>query len=81
MLSDFALPRSETYLSTPLAIDEISPPPLQVLLQQLEELAEEGVQLEGDFAKLVAELEEDPSEPKILALKRQSGPILDSQPL
>ena len=81
VLSDFALPRSETYLSSPLAIDEIRPPSLQVLLQQLEELAEEGVQLEGDFTKLGVELEEGPPEPKILALKCQFGPILDSQPL
>ena len=76
--SDFALPRSETCLSPHLAIDEIRPPPLQVLLQQSEELAKVGAQLEGDFVKLVVELEEDPSEPKIQALKRQSGPVLDS---
>ena len=81
VLSDFALPQSETCLSPPLAIDKMRPPPLQVLLQQPKELAEVGVQLEGDFVKLVAKLEEDPSEPKILALKCQSGPILDSQPL
>ena len=79
VLSDFSLPRSETCLSPPLAIDKICPPPLQVLLQQPKELAEVGVQLGGDSVELAAELEEDPSKPKILALKRQSGPILDSQ--
>ena len=40
---------------------------------------EVGVQLEEDPVELAAELEEDPSEPKILALKRQSRPILNSQ--
>ena len=40
---------------------------------------EVGVQLEEDPVELAAELEEDPSEPKILALKRQSEPILNSQ--
>ena len=38
-----------------------------------------GVQLEEDFVELVVELEEDPLEPKILVLKRQSEPILNSQ--
>ena len=56
----------------------LRPPPLQVLLQKSKELAEVGVQLGRDFVKLAAELEEDPSEPKILALKHQSGPIWDS---
>ena len=78
VLSDFAFPRSETCLSPPLTIDEMRPPPLQVLLQQPEELTEVKVQLGGDSVELAAELEEDPSEPKILALKCQSGPILDS---
>ena len=75
---NFALLRNETCLSPPLAIDEMRPPPLQVLLQRSEELMEVGVQLEGDSVELAAELEEDPSEPKILALK-QSRPILNSQ--
>ena len=79
VLSDFTVPRSETCLSPPLAIDEMRPPLLQVLLQQPEELVEVGVQLGGDSVELAAELEEDPFEPKILALKRQSGPILDSK--
>ena len=78
-LSDFALPQSETCLSLPLVIDEIRPPPLQVLLQCPEELVEVGVQLEEDFVELAVELEEDPFEPKILALKCQSGPILNSK--
>ena len=55
------------------------PPPPQVLLQHSEELVEVGVQLEEDSVELAAELEEDPSKPKILVLKRQSGPILNSQ--
>ena len=79
VLSDFALPRSETCLSPPLMIDKIRPLPLQVLLQQSEELAEVGVQLGGDSVELAIELEEDLFEPKILALKCQSRPILDSQ--
>ena len=78
-LSDFALPQSETCLSLPLAIDEMRPPSPQVLLQCPEELVEVGVQLEEDSVELAVELEEDPFEPKILALKRQSGPILNSQ--
>ena len=40
---------------------------------------EVGVQLEKDSVELAVVLEEDPSEPKILALKRQSGSILNSQ--
>ena len=36
-----------------------------------------GVQLEEDFVELAAELEEDPFEPKILALKCQTRPILN----
>ena len=40
---------------------------------------EVGVQLEEDPVELAAELEENPSEPKILALKHQSRPILNSQ--
>ena len=78
-LLDFTLPQNETCLSFPLVIDEMRPPPLQVLLQRQEELVEVGVQLEEDSVELAAELEEDPSEPKILTLKRQSGPILNSQ--
>ena len=78
-LLDLALPQSETCLSPPLTIDEMRPPPLQVLLQRPEELVEVGVQLEEDSVELAAELEEDPSEPKILALKRQSRAILNSQ--
>ena len=37
------------------------------------------VQLEEDSVELTAKLGEDPSKPKILALKRQFGPILNSQ--
>ena len=40
---------------------------------------EVGVQLEEDSVELAVELEEDPSKPKILALKCQSRPILNSQ--
>ena len=36
-----------------------------------------GVQLEEDFVELAAESEEDPFEPKILALKCQTRPILN----
>ena len=42
-LSDFALPQSETCLSPPLVINEMRPPPPQVLLQRPEELGEVGV--------------------------------------
>ena len=49
VLSDFTVPRSETCLSPPLAIDEMRPPPPQVLLQHPEELV--GVQLEKDFGR------------------------------
>ena len=38
-----------------------------------------GVPLEEDSVELTAKLGEDPSKPKILALKRQFGPILNSQ--
>ena len=38
---------------------------------------EVGVQLEKASVELTAELEEDPSEPKILALKCQTRPILN----
>ena len=38
-----------------------------------------GVQLEEDSVELAAELGKDSSEPKVLALKRQSKPILNSQ--
>ena len=37
------------------------------------------VQLEEDSVELTAKLGEDPSEPKILASRHQSGPILNSQ--
>ena len=37
------------------------------------------VQLEKDSIELTAKLGEDPSEPKILASRHQSGPILNSQ--
>ena len=60
-LSDFALPQSQTCLFPPLAIDEMRPPPPQVLLQRQEELVEMGVQLEKDFVELAMELEEDPA--------------------
>ena len=49
---DFALPQSETCLSAPLVIDEMRPPPPQVLLQRLEELVEVGVQLEKDSGRI-----------------------------
>ena len=60
-LSDFTLPQNETCLSLPLVIDEMRPPPPQVLLQRQEELVEMGVQLEKDFVELAMELEEDPA--------------------
>ena len=56
----------------------MKPPLPRVLLQRQEKLVEVGVQLEEGSIELTVELEEDPSEPKILALKRQSGPILNS---
>ena len=38
-----------------------------------------GVQLEEDFVELATESEEDPFETKILALKCQTKPILNSR--
>ena len=38
-----------------------------------------GVQLEEDFVELAAESEEDPFVPKILAVKCQTRPILNSR--
>ena len=77
--SNFSLPQSETCLSLPLVIDEMRQPPLQVLLQRQEQLVEVEMQLVEGFEKLAAKLGEDPSEPKILAWKRQSKPILNSR--
>ena len=78
-LSDFSLPQNETCLSPPLVINEMRQPPLQVLLQRQEELVEVEVQLVEGSVVLAAELGEDPSEPKIMAWKRQSKPILNSR--
>ena len=54
-------------------------PPLRVLLQRQEELVKVEVQLVEGSVVLAAELGEDPSEPKIMAWKRQSKPILNSR--
>ena len=78
-LLDFSLPKNETCLSPPLVINEMRQPPLRVLLQRQKELVEVEVQLVEGSVVLAAELGEDPSEPKIMAWKRQSKPILNSR--
>ena len=78
-LLDFSLPQNETCLSSPLVINEMRQPPLQVLLQRQEQLVEVEVQLVEGSVVLAAELGEDPYEPKFMAWKRQSKPILNSR--
>ena len=80
-LSDYFIPQNGIYLSLPLMINEMRWSHFQVLLLLQEEFMEVEVQLVEGSVELAIQSGEGPSEPKILAWRRQSEPTLNFRPL